>query len=63
MPEAWIGDLVRDVYMNGLTMKQLAKEAGYNDKYVSQVLHSEAPSERAKKRLLDALERLSGKEG
>lgn len=56
MPAEWTGDFLRDVHLSGLTIKAVAEKAGLNDMYVSQVLHADAPSNRAKEKLLSALE-------
>ena len=58
MPKQWTGDFVGEVHNAGLTIQQVAKEASLNPKYVSQILHSENPSESARKKLFDALGRL-----
>lgn len=59
MPVPWTGQLIGKIHNAGLTIKQVAREAGLNEKYVSQVLHSDAPSDKAEQKLKDALTRLS----
>lgn len=58
MPAKWTGDFLRDVHLNGFTVKAVAEKAGLNDKYVSQVLHAEDPSNKAKDKLFSALEEM-----
>lgn len=55
MPAKWTGDFLRDVHLNGLTVKAVSEKAGLNDKYVSQVLHADDPSNKAKEKLFFAL--------
>lgn len=58
MPAQWTGELIGEIHNAGLTIKQVAAEAGLNPKYVSQVLNGEGESEKAKAKLESALERL-----
>lgn len=58
MPAQWTGDLIGRIHTEGLTIKAVAKEAGLNEKYVSQVLHSDTPPESARLKLFCALDRL-----
>ena len=58
MPAQWTGDLKRELHNSNITVKEIALEAKMNRRYVSQVLHADNPSERARDRLFDALERL-----
>ena len=57
-PARWTGVLVGEIHNAGLTIKQVAAEAGMNPKYVSQVLNSEEESKRAEEKLRTALNRL-----
>lgn len=59
MPTEWSGELIKKIHMNGLTIKAVAEKAGLNDKYVSQVLHSEHPSHRSMYKLSTAIAELS----
>ena len=59
MPAQWTGYLIGEIHNKGLTIKQVAKEAGLNPKYVSQVLNSNAEATKAEVKLRAALERLS----
>jgi len=58
MPAQWTGQLVGEIHNAGFTIKQVAKEADLNPKYVSQVLNRESESPKAEKKLRLALERL-----
>lgn len=58
MPAQWTGVLVGEIHNAGFTIKQVAAEAGLNDKYVSQVLNADAESPKAEQKLRAALERL-----
>ena len=58
MPAQWTGCFVGRIHNAGLTIKQVAEEAGMNPKYVSTVLNSDEESERAKGKLFAALDRL-----
>lgn len=58
MPAQWTGRIVGELHNNCLTAKELAQEAGWNDKYLSQVLNSENPPKGAEQKLLNALNRL-----
>lgn len=50
MPAQWTGRIVGELHNNDLTAKELAKEADWNDKYLSQVLNSESPPKGAEQR-------------
>lgn len=58
MPAQWTGQLVGEIHNAGLTIKQVAAEAGLNDKYVSQVLNADTESPKAEQKLRAALVRL-----
>ena len=58
MPAQWTGVIVGKIHINKLTAKELAKEVGWNDKYLSQVLNSENPPKDAEQKLNDALDRI-----
>lgn len=58
MPAQWTGRIVGELHNNNLTAKELAAEADWNDKYLSQVLNSENPPKGAEQKLTDALNRL-----
>ena len=58
MPAQWTGRIVGEIHNNRLTCKDLAKEVGWNEKYLSQVLNSENPPKDAEMKLNAALDRL-----
>ena len=58
MPAQWTGKIVGEIHNNRLTCKELAKELGWNEKYLSQVLNSEDPPKDAEHKVGTALERL-----
>lgn len=58
MPAQWTGRIVGEIHNNRLTCKDLAKEVGWNEKYLSQVLNSENPPKDAEAKLNAALDRL-----
>ena len=61
MPAQWTGRLIGDIHNAGCTIKEVAAEAGFNPKYVSQVLNSDNPPLKAQYRLEDALSRIIAK--
>lgn len=61
MPAQWTGRIVGELHNNKLTLKQLAVEVGWNDKYLSQVINSEDPPKKAEEKLDGALLRLLNK--
>lgn len=58
MPAQWTGELIGEIHNAGFKIKDVAKEAGLNPKYVSQVLHGKCESGKAESRLRDALQRM-----
>ena len=58
MPAQWTGRIVGELHNNRITMKELAKEVGWNDKYLSQVINSENPPKGAEQKLTEAMNRL-----
>lgn len=58
MPAQWTGTVVGKIHNNSLTAKELAKEIGWNEKYLSQVLNSENPPKRAEQKVCNALDRI-----
>lgn len=63
MPAKWTGQLVADIHVAGYTIKAVAEEAGLNDKYVSQFLHSEGAAPKGAAKLREALERMKERDG
>ena len=62
MPAQWTGKIVGELHNNKLTLKELAKEVNWNDKYLSQVINSENPPKGAEQKLTDAMNRLIEKQ-
>lgn len=62
MTAQWTGRLIGDIHNARFTIKQVAEEADYNPKYVSQVLNGHAESPHMEQRLREALERLKERE-
>ncbi|MBQ9348878.1 MAG: hypothetical protein IJT94_16320 [Oscillibacter sp.] len=60
MPAQWTGVLIGEIHNAGLTIKEVAREARLNQRYVSQVLNSECGSQKARIKLESALGRLRG---
>ena len=58
MPAQWTGRIVGELHNNRITLKELAKEVGWNDKYLSQVINAENPPKNSEKKLTDAMNRL-----
>ena len=58
MPAQWTGRIVGELHNNKLTLKELAKEVSWNDKYLSQVINSENPPKGAEQKLTEAMNRL-----
>lgn len=58
MPAKWTGELVGKIHNAGLTIKEVAAEAGMNPKYISTVLNQDADAPKAEAKLWAALDRL-----
>lgn len=58
MPAQWTGKIVGELHNNRITLKELAKEVGWNDKYLSQVINMDAPPRGAEQKLTDAMNRI-----
>lgn len=56
--EKWIGALVAEMHMHKITGKQLAKELGYTNEYVSMVLNGKRTPAGAEHRFRQALQRI-----
>ena len=63
MPAQWTADLVGKMHLYNVSAIQLAKEVGWNPKYLSVVLNGHKTPAGAEKKLNDALDRLIEKEG
>lgn len=58
MPAQWTGRIVGELHNNRITLKELAKEVGWHDKYLSQVINSDNPPKDSEQKLTDAMNRL-----
>lgn len=58
MPAQWTGRIVGELHNNRITLKELAKEVGWHDKYLSQVINAENPPKDSEQKLTDAMNRL-----
>ena len=58
MPAKWTGELVGKIHNAGLTIKEVAAEAGMNPKYISTVLNQDTDAQKAEAKLRAALDRL-----
>lgn len=58
MPAQWTAELIGEMHLNGVTARQLAAEAGWNEKYLSVVLNGHRTPRQAEQRLRAALARL-----
>lgn len=58
MPDAWTGEIIRQMHINRITATQLAAEVGWHPKYLSAVLNGRRNPSGADRKLTDALERI-----
>ena len=58
MPAQWTGVIVGEMHNNNISVKTLAAEIGWNQKYLSTVLNSEVPPAKAEAKVREALNRL-----
>ena len=57
MPEKWTGEVKKQQHIHGISMMELAAEAGMNPKYLSTVLHSESVAKPTREKIESALKR------
>lgn len=60
MPAQWTAEIIGKMHLAGVTMKQLAAEAGWHEKYLSAVLHGHRNPKGTEEKLRSALARLTG---
>ena len=58
MPNDWIAEAVGRMHVARITGQMLAKESGYSAAYISTVLNGKRGTEKTKRNILDALDRL-----
>ena len=56
MPAQWTGTIVGEMHIHGITGKALADKLGWHPKYLSQVLNSPNPPEKAESKIRAALD-------
>ncbi len=61
MAQDWTAEAVGRMHTARITGRALAKECGYSEAYVSEVLNGRRGTEKTKEKLLAALARLEGK--
>lgn len=54
----WTAEVAGRMHMAGVTGRELAKEAGITNSYLSAVLHKKKGNEQTRQRIICALERL-----
>lgn len=54
----WTAEVAGRMHMAGVTGRELAKEAGITNSYLSEVLHKKKGNEQTRQRIICALERL-----
>lgn len=55
MKPLWTGDVVREMHLHDITGKELAKEAGWSEKYLCAVLNGKRTPKRAEETVSAAL--------
>ena len=56
--EAWTGEIVKMLHVNGITQTALADKMGVTKEYVSMLLHGKRVASGAEKRMRSAIEEL-----
>lgn len=59
MPQEWTAEVVAQLHLHKLTIKQLAEEAGYTPEYLSMVLNGHRDPKKGRANILAALGRLT----
>lgn len=63
MPAKWTAEVVGEMHMEGILMKQLAAEANWHPKYLSAVLHGHREPKNAEQTVRAAIARLKEQKG
>lgn len=58
MPAQWTGELISKMHLAEVTAKELAKEVGWDPRYLSTVLNGHREPKKAEEKLRAALEHL-----
>lgn len=61
MPEMWTGKILAQLHVNGITQRQLAKEMGLTEQYVSMLLNSVKPAASVEERMNAAISAILAK--
>ena len=58
MPEAWTGEIVKQMHLHRVSAKELAEAAGVTNAYVSMILHGARSPKGAREMLETALDEI-----
>ena len=61
MPAQWTADIIGKMHLNCITSKELAKEVGWHEKYLSAVMNGHRNPKEAEQKLTAALDKLIAK--
>lgn len=63
MVERWMAEVVAEMHMLNITAKEVAREVGWNPKYLSAILNGHYRSGVAEKKLQAAMKRIAAEKG
>ncbi len=58
MPERWTGEVMKELHLNRLTCKDLARKMEIREGYLSEILNGKRSPKRAEERVMAALQEL-----
>lgn len=61
MPAQWTAEVIGQMHLNKIKGIELAREIGWNPKYLSQVLNGHETPKSAERKVRDALDRLTNR--
>lgn len=61
MPTQWTSDIIGQMHLNCIAFKELAKEVGWHEKYLSAVMNGHRNPKEARGKLTAALDQLIAK--